>query len=128
MNKEIPQEFNWVEARANCSIGSMFRLLEADAEKDVQIRNNDTGARRLSFTFRVGSGGDEFLVLEGDNGPLIMFRLMPEHISVQDRQREEMFKATVTLNNEGRCVRKVNGEELERWQVLRLALEGLFFP
>jgi hypothetical protein len=40
---------------------------------------------------------------------------------------EIILRATITLNNEGRCMLKVDDEELEQWQVRRMALEDLFF-
>lgn len=40
---------------------------------------------------------------------------------------EIKLRATITLNNEGRCMLKVDGEELEPWNVRRMALEDLFF-
>jgi hypothetical protein len=38
-----------------------------------------------------------------------------------------MFIATVGLNDAGECVLFVNGQERKRWQVLKLALDHLFF-
>jgi hypothetical protein len=39
------------------------------------------------------------------------------------------FRVTLMLNNDGECKVRVKGrdEDLERWQVLRIALEDLFF-
>jgi hypothetical protein len=38
------------------------------------------------------------------------------------------FEATVTLNDEGRCVAKVDDQERELWQLRKMALEKLFLP
>lgn len=37
------------------------------------------------------------------------------------------FSATVTLNDSGRCKFRVGADELDQWQVLKRALEPLFF-
>jgi hypothetical protein len=41
--------------------------------------------------------------------------------------RELSFAGTLTLTNQARCKLNVNGEALDEWQVLRKALEPLFF-
>jgi hypothetical protein len=120
-------EVEWVQARARCSLMSVFRELEAQAEKDVRARQAIKTAASHSFTFMAGRQSDEFVIWQGDSGPMVMFRLLNDCISVQNRQREEIFRATVALNDHGKCMFVVNGVEMERWQVLRKALEGLFF-
>jgi hypothetical protein len=42
-------------------------------------------------------------------------------------EREIIFTATITFTNQGRCKIKVGDQELEQWQVLKMALEDLFF-
>jgi hypothetical protein len=37
------------------------------------------------------------------------------------------FTGALTLNNNGECRLRVKDEELEQWQVRRMALEELFF-
>ncbi len=56
----------------------------------------------------------------------VEFNCEANRIVVRNQDRE--FSVTLTLNNEGRCKLRVDGaEELEQWQVRRIALEKLFF-
>ena len=64
----------------------------------------------------------------------VYFMLKPSCILVEDNAEHEMFRASLTLNADGDCRYKMakgedgtyDGEYL-RWQVIRKALETLFF-
>lgn len=55
------------------------------------------------------------------------FALQGEAIVVNGTGLSQGFVATITLNPDGECKLKVAGVELDRSQVLRMALEELSF-
>ena len=54
------------------------------------------------------------------------FRLDGELLHVNPTEGKA-FQATLTLTDAGECKFKVGDDELYAWQLLRRALEGLFF-
>lgn len=54
--------------------------------------------------------------------------LSKDRIEVSSLRVNGSFVATLTLNDAGECRLSVEGEQLDRWQFLRRALEPLFFP
>jgi len=60
--------------------------------------------------------------------PQVMIGVVEQKIMVQDQATPDRWAVAVGLNNEGRCVLKLeDGSEMETWQFRRRALEGLFF-
>jgi hypothetical protein len=60
----------------------------------------------------------------------VRFYRIDEQIAVEgsgDPVSELKFEGTLTLTNEGKCKLRVGDQELDEWQVLRKALEKLFF-
>lgn len=123
----IPESLDWVRARYECSVGAMFREIQADAAKDVASRNELRDAVTKRHVFHYQADGDKFVILRDDSGPCRVFSLETDRITVQDRDRRELLSATVKLNGEGRCMLVCDGIEVERWQFLKQALESLFF-
>jgi hypothetical protein len=68
----------------------------------------------------------EFLVLGKGVGRSVLFTVRGERINIKTESVSEI-NATLTLNNDGDCRFKVNGQELQAWQLSRVALEDLFF-
>ena len=58
---------------------------------------------------------------------VISFVLQNDAIEVRDKEQKTLFTSTVGLNNEARCIIKVNNQEYELWQFRKLALENLLF-
>ena len=121
---DIPIDLDWVKERAACSLGNMFDRLKARAQSDTESRNSIAG--NILFYFKP-KDDSSFTVLRGDSGPLRCFILEEGRIIVQDRAKTEILRATITLNRDGRCLFEVKGESMEVWQVMRAALEPLFF-
>jgi hypothetical protein len=123
----IPQDFDWVQARANCSIAVVFKQLQLDIEGDIQAVN---AARELppshAFQLLANTTGNVFVVSRpSDPNREVKFFLIRDQIDITGLGMN--LVATLTLNNEGRCKLKIGEEELERWQVRRMTLERLFF-
>ncbi len=126
-----PPELNWVKARSECSLGRVFSQLFIEAEQDVKDINSlptTPGYPPPTFAMQKHEMGTSFLVFEAGNiNALVRFALGPERIAIVMPDGKQLT-VTLTLNNDGACKLKVNGEgELERWQVRRMALESFFF-
>ena|SRR5579871_4857159 len=130
----IPEVFDWVKARAECSLLNVFKALELGVREDVDNIKGLINPKE-NIRFGVESSNRYFSVVRVDNpitgiGWSVNFRCLLEHITVNlgsDKGEELMFTASVTLDNDGRCKLKVGEENLEQWQVRRKALEGIFF-
>jgi hypothetical protein len=128
-----PSDFDWVTARAKCSVADMFETLRQLAKAGVERIN----------TFRGGTNpnGPRFRFEETEPLPhrgftvwdtfsyqrrAVDFRLRTETIHVSGAGRE-VIQATLTLNDFGQCRFKVGYDELDAWQFLHRTLEWLFF-
>jgi hypothetical protein len=125
---DIPLELNWVKARAECSLVRVFKALELAVKEDVDAINSllKPGS---GMSFAVANYGKRFsAVCEVNHYPSNSVDFILEEDGIQIGESGNIkFRATLTLTNSGRCKLKVNGEELEQWQVRRKALEDLFF-
>jgi hypothetical protein len=130
MNGEAERmtNFNWIKARADCSLAQVFKQLELGARNDVDTAN----AQRMAedrHKFSISTSAGRFSVTRESSRALplsVDFSLESDEIVVCTGN-EIILKATITLNNEGRCMLKVGDEELEQWHVRRMALENFFF-
>ncbi len=120
--------FNWVKERFSCSPSKVFETLKLQAQEDVNVRNS-LRPKNADYGFSVVVSGTSFTVLkEGNNlHESVIFSLTEKGITVRDKNDKPMFEATLTLNDEGECRVKINGQEREFWQMRKTALEGLFF-
>jgi hypothetical protein len=118
---------DWVKALADCSLGQVFKDLERGIKRDVEAANAiSTGEPR---SFAVSSEDGCFSVTRSSSVELplsVEFRMKHDGIEVSGDVPTD-FTIGLTLNNEGLCMLKVNGGELEQWHVRRMALEDLFF-
>src|ERR1017187_7116640 len=120
------ENFDWVTARSECSLTKVFGRLSLGIQSDVEIRK-ELPSDDWKFDFfpqqprafmvtRQNSRGDhrqvDFLIKDGT------IAILGTGVS---------FAARPGLNTSGRCTLMVNGQELELWQVRRMALDGLFF-
>lgn len=122
-----PEQFDWVKARAACSVLHVFNELRIGVEEDVRRMNSTSVSGESQFAVRANTIGDYFVVFRTDNAGLkVEFNCEMKHITVASGSRN--FIVTLTLNNEGRCKLRIDGgDELEQWQVRRMMLEDLFF-
>jgi hypothetical protein len=126
----VPKDFNWVEARAECSLHNIFKALELGVREDVEaikalLRPHE------DIRFSVQTARSRFSVVRVDDpmrsiSESVDFELAQPQIIVRNDDGV-ILTATLTLNNEGQCKLKVGNDELEQWQVRRMALEKLLF-
>jgi hypothetical protein len=127
----IPQKLDWVQARAACTVGQIFVELRLAIDEDIKAAN---AARKpppgTEFAASPSSDGHVTAVYRSDNtGKLVKFLRGDDEIRVENELTNESFTARLTLNDEGRCKLKIDGEDAqyEQWQIRKRALEGLFF-
>ena len=121
-------DFDWVTEYARCSIGALFEKLKLQLQEDVDKRQELRGSGP-SYKFVLLHNSEKATVLiEGNNvHESVVFRLSGRAIEVVDDEGNVRFTATPTLNDEGECRLKINGEEKELWHLRKMALEELFF-
>lgn len=123
---DIPVKFDWVEARAACTVAEVFEQLRMDVESDVEAANV---ARKLEsgtkFIFKSSEAGNAFAAAA--YWGRVQFVRHVDHIEIQDEVGNQKLTVTLTLSNTGRCKLKIEQEDMEQWQVRRMALEGLLF-
>lgn len=125
-----PQRFDWVRARAGCSLRKVFADLHLQVNEDVRIANEipENSQRKPPFEVVPNDNGDAFTVRrEGMIRPTVIFRLESECIIVDSDTHSAGWKFYVGLNDEGRCVLREMGIEYEQWQVRKMTLEALLF-
>lgn len=133
-SNDLPLDFNWVKARAACSLLVVFKSLEQGVREDVATIESLTDPRE-NIQFQVTASSKQFSAVRIDDavrgiGQSVDFRLgdgvITAHLA-SNKGEEPLFTASVTLDNEGQCKLRVGDENLEQWQVRRMALETLFF-
>ena len=127
----LPADFDWVTARHRCSVAVFFERLCIAAKRNVDTRKalreelHDRGT--IDFT----SGPGTYSVireLDMTSSPVtVRFTIEGPRIVVEGTGINLHFVGTVTLNDGGQCRLDVGGAELDEWQVLKRALEKLFF-
>ncbi|MGB8889071.1 MAG: hypothetical protein WCC87_20250 [Candidatus Korobacteraceae bacterium] len=127
MDKPV-SPFDWVSARNACSTRAVFDSLKLGATGDVKVINSLRG--KPVFTLETAPSRDLFSVVSQEGSPqrTVSFSLADTEIAVKTSSGAS-FRVTLALNDIGECKVKIKGrdEELELWQVLRIALEELFF-
>jgi hypothetical protein len=124
-------DFDWVTARHECSIAAQFAQVAMLAKQNV-ARRMALREPHVPMRWELVEGTREIRVLRervdvvgGEVG--VILQRTPQGIVVSSTDQSVAFTATVTLNAAGACRFKVDGDELELWQLLQRALEGLFF-
>lgn len=127
----LPPDFDWVTARHACSVAAFFERLYAGAQHNVETRKllrlelHDHGPIEFSSTHGVFS---VLRMLDVLKPPVVVrFKLEGPRIVVEGSGIDVQFSGTVTLNDAGECRLEVGGSQLDEWQVLKRALEKLFF-
>ncbi|MFY9790418.1 MAG: hypothetical protein WAJ99_04500 [Candidatus Sulfotelmatobacter sp.] len=131
---ESESDFHWVIARNTCSVDRIFEKLRLDVKSDVEMRQKlrdplPPPENGFHYGFSFSSNGSKFSAsLKGRSlNHAIIFALTENYIIVSDENDKELFKASVTLSNDGQCRLVVGAVELEGWQFRKKALEKLFF-
>jgi hypothetical protein len=121
--------YNWVTERAGCSLRDALLRLQRETEKDVEVRNA-LRPEGVKYQFSLAPNPDAFVVsLSAFTLPSnsVCVRLEDAHVVVYDSARKEMFRASITLNDEGECRFLIEDKERTFWQFRRRAFERLFF-
>jgi len=123
------KDFDWVAARAACSLPKVFQQLKLEIEADVKARNEKRGENPYYEFSLIAKNGNLVILVSGNNLPqkTVTIKLTTKGISVHDTDDDFMFEATLTLNNEGECRLKIDNQERDFWQFRRMALEDIFF-
>lgn len=135
-------DFNWVAARRACTFAcrTQVDLFYEGVESSVEAsRKNDSRplveCQRENHTQWVVRkkdyphlGHTELILFEIDGDNLIVERCLPK----QSRDHHPLFTATMYLDESGDCRYRIktahrSQEGLFRWQVIREALEDLYF-
>ncbi len=123
--------FNWVKIRAECTLSLVFKQLRDEIIKDITIRTQclkDSETGKIGFELK-DADAETFIVYRnyGELATGVSFGIIGTELIVIDGKGAEMLRATVGLNNNGRCMLRVNKTDLETWQFRKSALENLFF-
>ena len=123
-----PDDFDWVNARANCSPAFVFEKLRLLIENDVELRNRLRAKDTPFFKVVSGANRSRFSVVSESISvhQTVVFSLTNSEISATGINGP-IFNATVTLSNDGTCRAKISQKEYDLWQLRKMALEDLFF-
>ena len=82
----VPQDFNWVKARAACSLSEVFLALRLGVEQDIESINALRGlGSDDKFGVQVASAGNVFVAYRSDyTEHNVRFSLGQEGIEVMD--------------------------------------------
>ena len=132
MDDPKEHDFNWVKAHRECSVLCEYGHLRNAVEASVKERNAD------DIQFRI-LNEDHFSVcrLQPGSPPAsenydhcVHFSRNPKEIKITDATRggkDKSCSLSLTLNDNGDCRYQINGGgEFLRWQVAKLALQGIF--
>jgi hypothetical protein len=133
MDGLVPSSFDWVTARAQCTAAEAFESLRQLAQTNVEQINKFRGGTSLAgprFAFKDFEDPSHraFTVFDtfGIERRAVDFSLVGESIYIRPIDREVIHPSPI-LTEGGECRYKVGAEELYAWQLLRRALERLFF-
>jgi hypothetical protein len=124
---DLPPDFDWVSARKKCSALEVFEQLRQDAKSNVEAFK--AGAERSACDF-ITTQPDVFSVFRQEFRGLVGVRFVLRNSEIQIEGEGGIpvnMTATLTLNDKGECRLRVGNDELDRWQVLRRALEPVLF-
>ena len=129
-----PQEhnFNWIEALSKCSVLCEFSKLSGAVRENIEeCTDANIVFREISpDRFATCRKADPCASSE-DYDQCVYFTREPEKIQIEISDRSGIqcrHEVTLTLNNDGECRYRINGEgEFLRWQVLRTVLEDFLF-
>jgi hypothetical protein len=131
-SQELPEQFDWVHVRSECSLPNIFKELEQGVRDDLEAAQSLVPPRNeLKFSLAKAST-KRFSAVRVDDpmraiSNAVDFVCARDKIEVYDTSNQLLYSATLTLNNEGKCRLLVSDTELTQWQFRRIALEKLFF-
>ena len=132
MSGQSHHDFDWVQALSDCSVQFEFSKLKLSVKKDVKQRNSHYGNSHVKWDACEDLSMIQVSRVEQSEKsrqhPCVEFVSDGACIVVKGSVHEEQFCLTLTLNDKGKCRFRINGKgQYKRWQVIRRALEPLFF-
>jgi hypothetical protein len=124
---DLPPDFDWVSVRKKCSAFEVFEQLRQEAKKNVEAFNVGTEPTGCDF---IATQPEVFSVFRQEFGGHVGVRFVLRNDEIQIEGAGGItvnMTATLTLNDKGQCRLRVGNDELDRWQVLRRALEPVLF-
>ena len=128
--------FDWVTAHSECSASKVFKELRTGVKSDIDVidamlaKTISSAGHGTKPKFDVSDEPTRFLVSRqiknGEAAQTVEFALNGLGISIEGFGIKP-FQAIVDLNLDGKCVLTVDGNEVESWQVRRMALHKLLF-
>lgn len=130
--ERLKSDWDWVKARLDCSLSSMYLVLKELVGRDVAAIGGYRGAKfeikNISAeTFIVAKTWDAGGIQSGE---AVTFALQVREHRIQirnTRTSEQMFIAVPEVDADGVCRFRVDDKLLDTWQLSQKALEGLFF-
>lgn len=129
----VPEQFDWVGARARCIPWTVMEILRGQARADIEIRNALTPEQGFpKRTFQLQEGNNWFAVIVPrpyeNTHKGVIFRQAEAGIQILDAStRNVLHDSILTLSDDGNCHLKVGAMEYTFWQFRKLALHDLFF-
>ncbi len=124
MSSPKDNDFDWVKALGDCSVSFEFEKIKSDVRRNTKRRNSDYPSDPDKWKAREGVG----IIHVSTGRRCVTFKIEHECIMVTGFKHNDQLRLTLTLDDDGDCLFKINGEGLyKRWQVIRRALEPLFF-
>jgi len=127
----VPQELNWIKERAACTVGKIFNRICDEIVKDVATVNSIHQLPiGVQFKAEMHSDGTTIFIAQPNIIPRarVLTGVQNNWIVVNEEWRSKTWGVSIGLNDEGRCVLRLEDDtELEHWQFRKRALEGLFF-
>ena len=135
---KFEHDFNWMRAYIACSTDCEFVRLENAAKEAVNTYTEAWKTKYPESTIEYSCNQKEenncFVVSVTDkqlpsSGSNVVFTRKNNHIEiVLNRDKDKTTELTLTLNNQGECRYKINGDgEYLRWQVIKSLLLNVVF-
>ena len=123
-------EFDWVEARSNCTVIEVFKQLTEAVEEDLASYGRRHPGMAQACEFKK-CGADRFYVGRLQSHRVVFERTDSQIVIVRWAYMgaaEPLMALTVQLNDKGKCV-LIDEQQIawKPWQVRRKALEKTLF-
>ena len=136
MTDQKPPDWDWVTARNKCSAAVVYETLRRLAERDAATRNSQSdneskgsGRFQLMDSPAVARGFIVFDAWAPNDRKAVAVEVIEQSTKIRIRpsfgQGETVYG--LSLNDDGECRLVARGLELQPWQLLRSALEPLFY-
>ena len=130
--------FNWIKARVDCNVDSMFNKLRETVRSDCEVARQSLSWYQTSPGVHPGSslvfdeGAEKFFRVTRMHDHSVdderTFRMTGAKIEVCDKNQEVFFTALPRVwNGEGECIYEIDRKSFRAWEVSKRALESVLF-